>query len=41
MSLEKAIELLKQEYDRVSRLAYVKNPVAYALREVLKRADKR
>ncbi len=41
MTLEKAIELLKQEYDRASRLAYVKNPVAYALFQVWKKADKR
>lgn len=41
MSLEKAIKLLQQEYDRVSRLAYVKNPVAYALYQVWKKADKR
>ena len=41
MSLEKAIKLLQQEYDRASRLAFVKNPVAYALYQVWKMADKR
>ena len=41
MSLEKAIKLLQQEYDRASRLAFIKNPVAYALYQVWKMADKR
>ena len=41
MSLEKAIKLLQQEYDRASRLAFIKNPVAYALYQVWKKADKR
>ena len=41
MSLEKAIELLQQEYDKASRLAFIKNPIAYALFQVWKMADKR
>lgn len=41
MTLEKAIKLLQQEYDRASRLAFIKNPVAYALYQVWKKADKR
>lgn len=41
MTLEKAIKLLQQEYDRASRLAFIKNPVAYALFQVWKMADKR
>lgn len=41
MSLEKAIKLLEREYDRASRLAFIKNPVAYALYQVWKMADKR
>lgn len=41
MTLEKAIKLLQQEYDRASRLAFIKNPIAYALFQVWKMADKR
>ena len=41
MSLEKAIKLLQQEYDRASRLAFIKNPVAYALYQVWKKADEK
>lgn len=41
MTLEKAIKLLQQEYARASRLAFIKNPVAYALFQVWKKVDKR
>lgn len=41
MTLEKAVKLLEQEYERACRLAFVKNPVAYALFQVWKMADKR
>lgn len=41
MTIEKAIKLLQQEYDRASRLAFIKNPVANALYQVWKKADKR
>lgn len=39
MSLEKAIELLKKEYDKAKSLQFVKNPIAYALYQVWKTAD--
>lgn len=39
MNLEKAIELLKAEYKRVQALEYVKNPLAYAIYQVWKKAD--
>lgn len=41
MTLEQAIELLKQEYERAKALKYVKKPLAYALYQVWKIADKR
>jgi hypothetical protein len=40
MTLEKAKELLEEEYERAKRLEYVHNPLAYALYQVWKKADK-
>lgn len=40
MTLEKAIELLRQEYERAKGLEFVYNPLAYALHHVWKIADK-
>lgn len=39
MTLEKAKELLIQEYERAKRLEYVNDPLAYALYQVWKKAD--
>ena len=41
MTLEQAIELLKQEYERAKTLEYVQKPLAFALYQVWKEADKR
>ena len=41
MTLEKAIEKLKTEYERAKSLSYVVNPLAYALYQVWKEADKK
>lgn len=40
MTLEKAIKTLGTEYERAKRLKWIKNPVAYALYQVWKIADK-
>ena len=39
MSLEKAIKLLEQEYERAKGLEHVHNPIAWALYQVWKRAN--
>lgn len=41
MTLEKAKELLDEEYERARRLEYVHNPLAYALYQVWKKADEK
>ena len=41
MTLEQAKELLDEEYERAKRLDYVYNPLAYALHQVWKKADKK
>ena len=41
MTLEKAIELLKREYERAKGLEFVHNPLAWALYRVWKVADRR
>ncbi len=41
MTLERAIELLKMEYVWVEQQSWIKNPLAYALHQVWKLADKR
>ena len=39
MTLEKAKELLDQVYEKAKELAYVRDPLAYALYKVWKIAD--
>ena len=41
MTIEQAIELLKKEYERAKNMEYVQNPLAWALFQVWKEADKR
>ena len=40
MTLEQAKELLEEEYERAKRLEYVINPIAFALYQVWKKAEK-
>lgn len=40
MTLEQAIELLRKEYERAKNMEYVKKPLAWALFQVWKKADK-
>lgn len=40
MTLENAIDLIKQEYEKASESNYVNNPLAYALYQVWKKADR-
>ena len=40
MSIEKAIELLREYYERAQKYDYVKNKVAWALYQTWRRADK-
>lgn len=39
MTLEQAIEFLKDEYERGKKMAYVKKPLAWALYQVWKKVD--
>lgn len=39
MPLEKAMTMLKAEYERAKKMDYVRNPIAYALHQVWKMAD--
>ena len=41
MTLDEAIKLLEAEYERAKGLAYVRNPLAYALYQIWKIADKK
>lgn len=41
MTLDSAIRLLKEEYERAQKQEYIKNPLAYALYQVWKKADRR
>lgn len=41
MTLEQAIELLRKEYERAKGLEYVRKPLAFALFQVWKKADKK
>lgn len=41
VKIKKAIEDLREEYDRAKHLNYVKNPLAYALYQVWKKYDRR
>ena len=40
VTVEKAIKLLKEEYEKAKKLEWVHNPLAYALYKVWKMADK-
>lgn len=40
MTLERVIELLKEEYEKAKRLEFVKNPLAYSLYRVWRIVDK-
>lgn len=39
MTLEQAIEKLKQEYEKAQKLEYIRNPLAYALYKIWKEVD--
>ena len=41
MTIEKAIKMLEEEYERAKKLDWVRNPLAYALFKVWKKADTR
>ena len=41
MTLEQAIKLLNNEYERAKNMEYVQKPLAWALFQVWKEADKR
>jgi len=41
MTLEEAIQMLRDEYERARNLEFVRKPVAYALYQVWKIADRR
>lgn len=41
MTLEKAIEMLKAEYEKASKRAEIHNPLAFALYQVWKKADRK
>lgn len=40
MTLQKAIKLLEEEYERAKKLKYVRDPLAYALFRVWRVADR-
>ena len=40
MSIEKAVRLIKEEYERAKSMEFVRNPIAWALYQVWKKADK-
>ena len=40
-NLDKVIELLKIEYEKAEKKKYIKKPLAYALYQVWKMADKK
>lgn len=41
MKIETAIKKLQEEYERASKLEFVRDPVAYALYQVWKQANRR
>lgn len=41
MTLEKAIEILKSEYEKAKKQKYIIKPLAYALYQVWKVVDKK
>lgn len=40
MNVEKAVEMIRAEYEKVKNLEFIRNPVAYAIYTVWKIADK-
>lgn len=40
MTIEKALKLVEEEYNKAKDLSYIRNPLAYALYTVWKLADK-
>ena len=40
MTLEQAVRMLEEEYERAQKLQYVRNPLAWALHRVWKVADR-
>ena len=40
MTLNKAIKLLEEEYEKAKKLEWVRNPLAYALYKVWKMVDR-
>lgn len=40
MKIDTAIKLLQEEYERAKKLEFVRDPVAYALYQVWKKADR-
>lgn len=41
MRLQTAIKLLEIEYEKAKKLEWVRNPIAYALYQVWKKADRK
>lgn len=41
MKIETAIKLLLQEYERAKKLEWVRDPVAWALHQVWRKADEK
>lgn len=40
MTLEKAIDMLKKEYELAKKQGYIRNPIAWALYKVWRAADR-
>lgn len=40
MSLEEAIDLLRQEYERAQKISFVQYPLAYAMYQTWKKVDR-
>lgn len=40
MNLKQAIKLLEREYEKAQKIGWVQNPLAYALYQVWKMADR-
>lgn len=41
MTLEQAIEMLKEEYEQAKKQGYIRNPLAWALYQVWRAADRK
>lgn len=40
MTLQKALKLVEEEYNKAKGILYIRNPLAYALYQVWKKADR-